>query len=153
MEFQTKQNIVRVPADCIDSLLLTIKLFLSQIEVLARTFFSLLGKHSAAADFILLGRLHLQPLQMRLLSVWRPHILPLNHQVPINSMIWFCLKWWMDTNHFVQENSTHPPDPDSLFWMPVIMDGELISSWWDLYNPFKVACWKTNPSSISIFWK
>ena len=30
---------------------------------------------------VLLGRLHLQPLQMCLLSVWRPHILPLDCQV------------------------------------------------------------------------
>ena len=49
----------------------------------------------AAADFVLLGRLHLRLLQMCLLSVWRSHILPLDHQVPINSMIQFHLKWWM----------------------------------------------------------
>ena len=59
MEFLTQLNIVRVPADRVDSLLLTIKVFLSQTSVLAQTFFSLLGKLSAAADFVLLGRLHL----------------------------------------------------------------------------------------------
>ena len=62
MEFLTQQNIVRVPADRIDSLLLTIKLFLSQTQVLARTFPSLLGKRSAEEDLVLLGRLHLRPL-------------------------------------------------------------------------------------------
>ena len=75
MEFLTQHNIVRVPADLIESLLLTIKQLLTQTQVLARTFLSLLGKFSAAADFVLLGRLHLRPLQMCLLSVWRPHIL------------------------------------------------------------------------------
>ena len=55
----SKQNLVRVPADRVDSLILTIKTFLSQTQVSARTFLSLLGKLSAAADFILLGRLHL----------------------------------------------------------------------------------------------
>ena len=129
MEFLTQQNIVRVPADCIDSLLLTVKLILSRIQVSAQTFLSLLGKLSAAADFFLLGRLHLRPLQTCLLSVWRPRILPLDCQVPINSMIQFHLKWWMDTNRFVQGTSIHPPDPNEFFlWMPVIMDGELISS-------------------------
>ena len=59
MEFLTQQNIVSVPADHMDSLLLTIKLFLSQTQVSAQTFLSLLGKLSAAADFVFLGRLHL----------------------------------------------------------------------------------------------
>ena len=48
------------------------------------------GKLNAVADFVLLGRLHLRQLQMCLLillTVFRPHILPLDHQVPINSMI------------------------------------------------------------------
>ena len=116
MEFLTQQNIVRVPADRVDSLFLTIKLFLSQTQVLARTFVSLLDKSSATADFVLLGRLHLQGLQMCLLSVWRPHIFPLDHQVPINSMIRFHLKWWMDTNCFVQGTSIHPPDPNAFLF-------------------------------------
>ena len=70
-----------------------------------------LGKLSAAADLIHLSRQHLRPLQISLLSVWKPHILPLDHQVMINSMIRFHLKWWMDTNHFVQGMPIHPPDP------------------------------------------
>ena len=51
MEFLTQQNIVRVPQDRVDSLFLTIKLFLSQTQVSAQTFLSLLGKLIAAADF------------------------------------------------------------------------------------------------------
>ena len=91
-------------------------MILSQTQVSARTFLSLLGKLSPAADFVLLGRLHLLPLQMCLLSVWRPHILPLNHQVPINSMIRFHLKWWMDTNCFIQGTPIHPPDPNAFLF-------------------------------------
>ena len=49
---------------------------------------------------------------MCLLLVWRPHILPLDHQVSINSMIKFHLKWWMNTNHFVLGMPIHPPDPN-----------------------------------------
>ena len=75
MEFLTQQNIVRVPA------WLSRQSFLRR-KVSAGTFLSLLGKLNAAADFVLLGRLHLRPLQMCLLSVWRP----LDHQVPINSI-------------------------------------------------------------------
>ena len=43
----------------IESLLLTIKQFLTQTQVLVQTFLSLFGKLSAAADLVVLGRLHL----------------------------------------------------------------------------------------------
>ena len=62
--------------------------------------------------FSLLGNLHLRPLQMCLLSVWRPHILPLDHQIMISSMIWFHLKWLMDTSRFVTGIPLHPPEPN-----------------------------------------
>ena len=91
MEFLTQQEIVSVPVNRVKALILTIKTILSQTQVSAQTFLSLLGKLSAAADLILLGRLHLRPLQMCLLSVRKPHILPLDHQVPITSMIKFRL--------------------------------------------------------------
>ena len=106
----------RVPANRVKAPILNIKTILSQTCVSARTFLSLLGKLSAAADLILLGRLHLRPLQMCLLSVWKPHILPLDHQVTINSMIKFHLKWWMNTNRFVQGMPIHTPDPKTFLY-------------------------------------
>ena len=81
MEFLTQQNLVRVPTDSVQNLILTIKKIMSAKHVSARTFLSLLGKLSAAADLVLLGRLNLHPLQMSLLSVWKPHILPLDHPI------------------------------------------------------------------------
>ena len=46
MEFLTQQNIVKVPEDRVDSLILTIETFLSQTQVSAQTFISFLGKLS-----------------------------------------------------------------------------------------------------------
>ena len=117
MEFLTQQNTVRVPPDRMESLLLTIKQFLTQTQVLAQSFLSLLGKLSAAADIVVLGRLHLRTLQMCLLSLWRPHILPLDHQISITHIIRFHLKWWMDPNLFVSETFIHPPNPNAFFFM------------------------------------
>lgn len=116
MEFLTHLNIVRVPPDRKEALLLTINQFLSQHVVSARTFLSLLGRLSAAADLVVLGRLHLRPIQMCLLSVWRPHILPLDHPIPITNSIRFHLKWWTDPKRFVQGTSIHPPDPTSFLF-------------------------------------
>ena len=111
MEFLMQQNLVRVPTDHVQNLLLTIKKFLSFKPVSARTFLSLLGKLSAAADLVLLGRLHLRPLQMCLLSVWKPHILPLDHPITINGMIQSHLQWWINPNQFETGTTIHPPDP------------------------------------------
>ena len=111
MEFLTQQNLVRVPADRVQNLFLTIKKIMSAKHVSARTFLSLLGKLSAAADLVLLGRLHLRPLQMCLLSVWKPHILPLDHPISINGMIRSHLQWWINPIRFETGTSIHPPDP------------------------------------------
>ena len=112
MEFLTQQNLVRVPADRVQNLILTIKKIMSAKQVSARTFLSLLGKLSAAADLVLLGRLHLRPLQMCLLSVWKPHILPLDHPISINGMIPSHLQWWINPIRFETGTSIHPPDPE-----------------------------------------
>ena len=50
MEFLTQQNLVRVPADRVQNLILTIKKIMSAKHGSAQTFLSLLGKLSAAAD-------------------------------------------------------------------------------------------------------
>ena len=111
LEFLTQQNLVRVPMDRVQNLILTIKKIMSAKHVSARTFLSLLGKLSAAAALVLLGRLHLRPLQMCLLSVWKPHILPLDHPISINGMIRSHLQWWINLIRFETGTSIHPPDP------------------------------------------
>ena len=92
MEFLTQQNLVRVPTERVQTLILTIKSILTCKQVSERTFLSLLGRLSAAADCVFLARLHLRPLQMCLLSVWKPHILPIDHPISINGMIRFHLQ-------------------------------------------------------------
>ena len=86
--------------------------FSSPIYGMNFPFLSHLGKLSAAADFVLLGRLHLRPLQMCPLS----HFFPIDHYVLINNMIQFHLKWWMDTNRFASGMSIHPPEPTAFLF-------------------------------------
>ena len=64
MEFLTQTNIVRVPQDRVLKILETVRQFSQKYSVSARDFLSLLGQLGAAADFVMLGRLHLRPLQM-----------------------------------------------------------------------------------------
>ena len=44
------------------------------------------------------------------------HILPVDHQVMISSMIKFHFKWWMNTNRFVQGMPIHPPDSKTFLY-------------------------------------
>ena len=87
MEFLTYSNIVRVPHPRVQKLLETIRIIYQKTFISARVFLSLLGQLSAAADFVMLGRLHLRPLQMSLLSQWRPQKFSLNHQIKISANI------------------------------------------------------------------
>ena len=42
--------------------------------------------------------------------IWKPHILPLDHQDLINGMTRFHLRWWMDTNCFIHGTYIYPPE-------------------------------------------
>ena len=72
MEFLTHINIVRVPQARQMKILDSVRIFLQKTSVSARDFLSLLGQLNAAADFVMLGRLHLRPLQMSLHNQWQP---------------------------------------------------------------------------------
>ena len=102
MEFLTYSNIVRVPHPRVQKLLETIMIIYQKTFISARVFLSLLGQLSAAADFVMLGRLHLRPLQMSLLSQWRPQKFSLNHQIKISANILHHLDWWKQEEIYQQ---------------------------------------------------
>ena len=95
MEFLTHINIVRVPLARQMKILDSVRIFLQKTSVSARDFLSLLGQLNAAADFVMLGRLHLRPLQMSLHNQWQPQKFPLCHQIGMTTKILQHLKWWL----------------------------------------------------------
>ena len=95
MEFLTHINIVRVPQARQMKILESVRIFLQKTSVSAREFLSLLGQLNAAANFVMLGRLHLRPLQMSLHNQWQPQKFPLCHQIGITTKILQHLKWWL----------------------------------------------------------
>ena len=68
---------------------------LQKTSVSARDFLYLMGQLNAAADFEMLGRLHLRPLQISLHKLWQPQNFPLNHQIGLTTKILQHLKWWL----------------------------------------------------------
>ena len=73
----------------------SVRTFLQKTSISARDFLSLLGQLNAAADFVMLGRLHLRPLQMSLHNQWQPQKFPLCHQIGMTTKILQHLKWWL----------------------------------------------------------
>ena len=72
----------------------SVRTFLQKTSVSARDFLSLLGQLNAAADFVMLGWLHLRPLQMSLHNQWQPQKFLLCHQIGMTTKILQHLKWW-----------------------------------------------------------
>ena len=69
-----------------------------------RTFGSLYSgsRNKIMSQFVVLGRLHLRPLQMALFIQWKPHVLPLEHPILFNAPIRNHLEWWNTKDHFIQ---------------------------------------------------
>ena len=93
MEFLTHINIVRVPQIWQMKILETVRMFSQKTSVSARDFLSLLGQLNAAADLVMLGRLHLRQLQISLRNQWKPQNLPYCHQIGMTTEILQLLKW------------------------------------------------------------
>ena len=87
MEFLTHTNIVRVPQTRQMKILDSVRMFSQKTSVSARDFLALLGQLNAAADFVMLGRLHLRPLQMSLHNQWKPQKFPLCHKIGMTTKI------------------------------------------------------------------
>ena len=126
MEFLTHKNIVRVPLDRVQGILELLLWFKKQKQVLARVCLSLLGKLSAAAQFVVLGKLHLRPLQMALFAQWKPHVLPLEY---LSSQCSYQEAFRMVGQRFILGVTLKPSLPThSLPQMRTCLDGEPISN-------------------------
>ena len=77
-------------------------MFSQKTSVSARDFLSLLGQLNAAADLLILGRLHLRQLQRSLHNQWQPQKLPLCHQIRMTTEILQHLKWWLQEDRYHQ---------------------------------------------------
>ena len=79
VRFLTDQGIMLPPPDRVEKILSSVKEFRDFKTISARMMLSLLGLLNSAADQIPLGRLYLRPLQLLLLSQWKPHTDPIDH--------------------------------------------------------------------------
>ena len=126
MELLTQQKIVRVPAELEKALILTIKTSLSQTQVLAHTFLSLLGKLCAVADNSSRQMAFKTSANVPIIGLETTHS-SLRSSGYDRQYDQYHLKWWINTSHFVQGMPIHPLDPKySFIQMPVTTNRELI---------------------------
>ena len=95
MNFLTHLNRVRVSPQRVSDLIARVKWVLTQSHITAQDFLSLNGILSSVANFVLLGRLFLRPLQRYLsfLWVWSPG--NLLARIPILPPLVPHLQWWL----------------------------------------------------------
>ena len=71
-----------------------------------------------------------------------------DHYVPINNMIQFHLKWWMDTNRCASGMSIHPPEPNTFLFTDASHFG-----WGAHLEPMRLSfhgCWSEDQSQLHI---
>ena len=100
MRFQTLHNILILPDSRLASLSHLVQFFLAHNRFRARQLLSLLGVLSSSADLVPLGRLHLRPLQMLLLQVWKPRSDPLSASIHLSHLFHHHLRWWTQPEIF-----------------------------------------------------
>ncbi len=100
MNFLTDHEILRLPEERIASTLVVVFEVLNAPSLTARRLLSLLGTLSAAAGLLPLGRLHLRPLQVYLLFLWRPHVMPLEQMIPLSALFKRHLRWWAQEHRY-----------------------------------------------------
>ena len=149
MEFLTHTNIVRVPQNRQMKILEIVRMFSQKTSVSARDFLSLLGQLNAAADLVMLGRLHLRPLQISLHNQWKPQNLPYSHQIVMTTEILQHLRWWLQEDLYHQ-GIPLKIDPPSF----TIFTDASLSGWGAHVEPdgllFHGVWTETNPGSRSM---
>ena len=75
-----------------------------QAVITARKYLSLLGTLNSTADLVILGRLHMAPLQFYLLAKWRPHQDSLDHY-PTRSKVWVSPEVVDEPKHLLKGSS------------------------------------------------
>ncbi len=111
MNFLTDLTILRVPEGRIASTLAVVFKVLDATSLSARSLLSLLGTLSSTADLLALGRLHLRPLQVYLLYLWRPHVMPLEQMIPLSGLFKRHLRWWAQEHRYLEGVPMVVPPP------------------------------------------
>ena len=99
--FNLEKGIVTPTETRFQSILEIIHALLNSQQIQAVVILKLLGLMASCIYLIPMGRLHMRPIQLYLLALWRPNIQPLNQFIPVRMSLTVHLRWWTNrTNIF-----------------------------------------------------
>lgn len=111
MEFHTDRNLVRLPEKRIVPVLECVESILNSPSSTARHWLRLIGLANAAAELLPDGRLFLRPLQMYLMSLWKPVSGALEAQIPLRQEIAPHLRRWLNRQWLEEGVPLQVPNP------------------------------------------
>ncbi|XP_038059021.1 uncharacterized protein LOC119730278 [Patiria miniata] len=91
-----------------------VSLFLPTVVAPARAWLRLLGLMASLVDLVDFCRLRMRPIQLHLLSFYRPRWHPIDHPVPTMSWLVPHLRWWLVEANITQGRVFRPPRPSVL---------------------------------------
>lgn len=105
--FQMRQAIVTPTPERISKIELAIQK-LTQGQILARDYLHLLGLMASCIDLIPNARLYMRPIQLHLLSFWKPSKQSLDIKIPCTQHLVSHLQWWLQTANTLKGRSLRP---------------------------------------------
>ena len=153
IRFMTLLGLMLPPTDRICKILSFIALWRQKTWAFARESLQLLGLLNSAADQIPMARLYMRPLQLLLLSQWRPHVdaLTVKTRVPQDLLEQVWKFWWSETN-LRKGVELHPPQQNyPCSRTPPYQDGA--PTWTEGTRPSREYGRWRSPNFQSIIWK
>ncbi|XP_038072519.1 uncharacterized protein LOC119741020 [Patiria miniata] len=109
-----RRGLARPSEDRLLNLRQCVSLFLPTVVAPARAWLRLLGLMASLVDLVDFCRLRMRPIQLHLLSFYRPRWHPIDHPVPTTSLLVPHLRWWLVEANITQGRVFRPPRPSVL---------------------------------------
>ncbi|XP_070556628.1 uncharacterized protein [Ptychodera flava] len=116
MRLHSDRGIVSPTRDRIDRLLSLIRGILPQPSVPARVLLGIIGTMVSMIDIVPWARLRLRPIQLYLLSMWRPNRHAITYPIPVRPALRYHLLWWEDTENLQRGVSLKTVRPDKFLF-------------------------------------
>ena len=128
------RGLARPTNDRISNLCQCVALFLSATVAPARAWLRLLGFMASMVDIVPYCRLKMRPIQLHLLSFYRPRTDDIDQPIPVTRWLASHLRWWMNTANLTRGRTFRPAAP----LVTVVTDASL-SGWGATLHPRHVA--------------
>ena len=121
--FATVQGIVLPPLEKFVKARELALYFIGRPQVQVRWFLRFLGYLNSLADVVPLGRLHIRPLQMFLLSNWVPSSREWEAMLPVNQSVREFARWWTIQDNVLRGVPLTKPAPTMTLYTDASMTG------------------------------